>query len=170
MLIVQLLLALCNIHNLKSKYIDFILAFSQVDLDVDIWMEIQIGFVIDEVTHGDSRSYILKLNKSLYGLKQDYLNWCNKIRVGLIAWDFVLSVVDPCFYMKDGMVILTYVDDLIIAGGSMKDIDSFSYSIQYGLENFILTDKGDVNKFLGIEIKHNEDSSFELSQPFLSTV
>ena len=72
--------------------------------------------------------------------------------------------------MKYGMVILTYVDDLIIAGGSMKEIDSFSYSIQYGLENFILTDKGDVNKFLGIEIKHNEDSSFELSQPFLSTV
>ena len=85
MLAVQLLLVLCNIHNLKSKSIDFILAFSQVDLDVDIWMEIQIGFVIDEVTHGDSRSYILKLNKSLYGIKQDSLNWYNKIRVGLIA-------------------------------------------------------------------------------------
>ena len=39
--------------------------------------------------------------------------------------------------------------------------------MQHGSENFILTDEGDVNKFLGIEITHNEDSSFEMSQPFL---
>ena len=65
------------------------------------------------------------------------------------------------------MMILTYVDDCIIDGRSMKDIDSFIYSMQHGSENFILTDKEDVNKFLGIEITHNEDSSFEMSQPFL---
>ena len=65
------------------------------------------------------------------------------------------------------MMILNYMDDFIIAGMSMKDIDSFVYSMQYGSEKFILTDEGDVNKFLGIEITHNEDSSFELSQPFL---
>ena len=64
-------------------------------------------------------------------------------------------------------MILTYVDDCIIAGTSMKDIDSFVFSMQHGPENFILTDEGDVNKFLGIEITHNEDSSIELSQPFL---
>ena len=40
MLIVRLLLALCNIHGLESKSIDFILAFPQADLDVDIWMEL----------------------------------------------------------------------------------------------------------------------------------
>ena len=36
MLTVRLLLALCNIHGLESKSIDFILAFPQADLDVDI--------------------------------------------------------------------------------------------------------------------------------------
>ena len=69
--------------------------------------------------------------------------------------------------MKDGMVILTYVDDLIIPGQRMKGIDCFLYSMQHGSENVILTDEGDVNKFLGIEITHNKDYSFELSQPFL---
>ena len=77
------------------------------------------------------------------------------------------SVIDPCFYVKDGMMILNYVDDCIIAGRIMKDIDSFIYSMQHGSENFILTDEGDVNKFLGIEITHNKDYSFEMSQPFL---
>ena len=48
------------------------------------------------------------------------------------------------------MIIITYVDDCIISGRSMKDIDSFIYSMQHGSDNFILTDEGDVNKFLGI--------------------
>ena len=39
--------------------------------------------------------------------------------------------------------------------------------MQHGSENFILTDEGNVNKFMGIEITHNEDSSFEMSQHFL---
>ena len=77
------------------------------------------------------------------------------------------SVIDPCFYLKNGMMILTYVDDCIIAGRSIKDIDSFMYSLQHESENFILTDVGYVNKFMGIEITHNEDYSFEMSQPFL---
>ena len=74
-LTVWLLLGLCNIRNLASKSIYFLLAFPQADLDVDIWMELPIGFVIDEVSHSDSRSYVLKLNKSLYGIKQASLNW-----------------------------------------------------------------------------------------------
>ena len=167
MLTVRLILALCNIHNLESNSIDSVLAFPQADLDVYIWIEIPIDFVIDEVSHGDIRSYVLKLNKNIYGLKQASLNWYNKLFLGLIAQDFVRSVIGPCFYMKDGMVILTYVDDCIIAGRSMKGIYSFVYSIRHGSENYILNDEGDVNKFLGIEITHNEDSSFKLSQPFL---
>ena len=65
------------------------------------------------------------------------------------------------------MTILTYVDDCNISGTCMKDIDSFIFSMQHGSKNFILTDEGDVNKFLGFEITHNEDYYFELSQPFL---
>ena len=102
MLTVQLLLDLCNIHNLESKSIIFVLPFTQADLEVDIWMELPIGFVIDEFLYGDSRSYVLKLNKYLYGLKQASLNWYDKLCVGLIARDFLPSVIDPCFYMKDG--------------------------------------------------------------------
>jgi len=69
MLTVRLLLALCNIHGLESKSIDFILAFPQADLDVDIWMELPTGIVISGKDN-ESKAYILKLKKSLYGLKQ----------------------------------------------------------------------------------------------------
>jgi hypothetical protein len=65
MLTVCLLLALCNIHGLKSKSIDFILAFSQANLDVNIWMELPQGIVVD--TKADALcAYVLKLKKSLW--------------------------------------------------------------------------------------------------------
>ena len=64
--------------------------------------------------------------------------------------------------------MLTYVDDCIIVGNDMKDIDEFVYSMQHGPENFILTDEGDIDKFLGIEIKDQGLGEFELlAQPFL---
>ena len=132
MLTVRLLLALCNIHKLKSKSIDFVLVFPQADLDVDIWMELPIGFIIDEAAYNESRSYVLKLNNNLYGLKQASLNWYDKICDGLIARALVPSVIDPWFYLKNGMMILTYVDDCIIDGRSIKDIDSFIYSLHHG--------------------------------------
>ena len=65
------------------------------------------------------------------------------------------------------MIILTYVDDCIIIGEQMSDINVSINWMHEGKENFILTDEGDVNKFLGIEITKYEDSLFELSQPFL---
>jgi hypothetical protein len=46
MLTVCHLLALCNIHGLESKPIDFILAFPQANLDVDIWMELPLGTIL----------------------------------------------------------------------------------------------------------------------------
>ena len=132
MLTVRLLLALWNIQKLESKSIDLVLAFPQADLEVDIWMELPIGFMINEVEYGHSRSYVIKLNKILYGLKQASLNWYEKLWEGLIARGFVPSVIEPWFYLKYGMMILTDVDDCIISGTCMEDIYSFIYSMQHG--------------------------------------
>ena len=69
MLTIRILLAPCNIHNLEYKPIDFFLDCPQAELDINIWMELPIGFVIDEVAYGNIRLYVLKSNKSLYGLE-----------------------------------------------------------------------------------------------------
>jgi hypothetical protein len=69
--------------------------------------------------------------------------------------------------MKDGMVILVYVDDCIIVGKDMGEIDGFVKSMQQGSENFVLTDEGSIDKFLGIEITRLGKQEFEISQPFL---
>jgi hypothetical protein len=61
---IRLILLTAQIKELDSKAIVFVLAFQQVELDVDLWMYLPIGFQVD--TENESKCYILKLNKSLY--------------------------------------------------------------------------------------------------------
>jgi hypothetical protein len=53
------------------------------------------------------------------------------------------------------MIIITYVDDCIIVGHSMKDINTFVESMKHGPEGYVLTDEGDIKKNLGIIIKES---------------
>ena len=63
---VRLLLIVAKIHGLESKSIDFVLAFPQAELDVDIYMELPAGVNPVDVSDKNRRRYVLKLNKSLY--------------------------------------------------------------------------------------------------------
>ena len=166
MLTVRLLLIICKIHKLHSKSIDFVLAFPQADLEEDIWMEIPLGV---DIISEDGGSYVLKLRKNLYGLKQGSHNWFKHLQKGLQKRGLKSSEVDPCLYWMKGLTVLTYVDDCILVSTSKQTIDDFVESLKNGEEKFQLTDEGDIDKFLGIEIKHFEDGSFEISQPHLIT-
>ncbi len=89
---------MAKIHGLESKSIDFVLAFPQADLDVPVHMELPAGVNPVDVSDIDQRRYVLKLNKSLYGLKQAGFNWFKKLKEGLITRDFVRSQVDKCVF------------------------------------------------------------------------
>ena len=92
---VRLLLSLPLILNLESRSIDFFLIFPQADLDEDIYTEPLFGFNFDgQYTH------VLKLNKSLYGLKQSSSNWFSFLTQGLVGRDFIPSKIDTCIYYK----------------------------------------------------------------------
>jgi hypothetical protein len=51
---------------------------------------------------------LLKLNKSLYDLKQAGYNWFKKICEGLVVQDFIQSQVDKCAFFRKDYIILTY--------------------------------------------------------------
>ena len=54
---VRSLLAIASIHEFPSRSIDFVLAFPQADLDVDIFIEIPLAMVVD-INRGE---WVLKL-------------------------------------------------------------------------------------------------------------
>ena len=169
MLSVRLILAIAKLQNIDSKAIDFVLAFPQADLEEDIWMYLPIGFQVNGHTEASSeRSFLQKLNKTLYVLNQGSYNWYEKLKKFLVERGFKLSNIDPCLYIGNGMIILTYVDDFIIVGTSIENINRFVNSMKNRDKNSISTDKGDINKFPGIEITQLDDNIFKIFQPYLT--
>ena len=49
----------------------------------------------------------------------------------------------------------------------MVDIDYFVKSIKDGPKSFVLTDEGDIDKFLSIEIIRIDEKRFKIYQPFM---
>jgi hypothetical protein len=138
---VCLILAIAKIHGLLTKSIDFVLAFPQADLEVPVYMESSIGF--DAPNGKNCKFYVLRLNKSLYGLKQAGYNWFAKLSNGLQDRGFVPSNIDPCVFFAPGCIILTYVDDCIIVGDMSDLIDKLIQSLHKGDENFVLQGRFD---------------------------
>jgi hypothetical protein len=149
---IRMLLIIAKIHGFKSKSIDFVLAFPQANLDVPVYMELPAGIDPTNVSDGDQRCYVLKLNKSLYALKQAGYNWFKKICKGLITCDFIQSQVDKCIFFQKDCIVFTYVNNCIILGNDMTIVDAVISSLKGGNENFDLVDQGSINKYLGLLI------------------
>ena len=161
---VRLLLIIAAINKIPTKSIDFVLAFPQAKLDVPVYMELPFGFTPES---GNRKGMVLKVVKNLYGLKNAPLNWFEMLQQSLRDRGFLPSAVDPCVFIRNNCIILIYVDDCIIISKEEKVIDDFVTSMINGKENFILTDDGDLARFLGVEIGYKSDGTIHMTQPHL---
>jgi len=102
-----------------THQLDFILAYTQADIEVDLYMEVPKGFDIE-----DERSkYALKLLKSLYGRKQVGRVWNQYLTTKLIACRFTQScITESVFYFKKSM-FLVFTDDTILMGPDTQELD-----------------------------------------------
>lgn len=57
---------------------------------------------------------VFRLNKSLYGLVQAPLYWGNHLKSVLEEVGFTACSSDPCLYVRDDVILLTYVDDVLL--------------------------------------------------------
>ncbi|KAL2228024.1 UNVERIFIED_CONTAM: Retrovirus-related Pol polyprotein from transposon RE2 [Sesamum indicum] len=74
---------------------------------------------------------VCKLQQSLYGLKQASRQWNAEFTSKLTAYGFSQSVHDHCLFVKPSssglMALLVYVDDILITGPSLDDINQHEY-------------------------------------------
>ena len=84
---VRLLLVLSIVLNLSTKQVDYTAAFAQAPVTDNIYVEIPRGF--------KQPRKVLKLRRSLYGLKQSSRNWFAHLKQGLNKQGFVNSSFDP---------------------------------------------------------------------------
>lgn len=132
--------------DLEIRQVDVKTAFLYGDLEEEIWMEHPPGMPGPPGT-------ACRLNKAVYGLKQANRQWHHKLRTELLAKGFVSSDADPALFLKlgaDGQILaLVYVDDCLIAGKTLADVQDTINIIKSLFEARDLQEPAD---FLGIQI------------------
>ena len=135
------------------------MAFPQFDADVTIYMELPFGF--ESPVEGD---YVLLLVKNLYGLKQAAKTFYEHLVDILVnTLGFEPSLVDPCVFYRNGVVIVTYVYDCLIF---VPQNEQAVLLIKQMEEHFTMTDEGSVENYLGMKVEKKQ-CSITLSQLFL---
>jgi histone deacetylase 1/2 len=112
-----------------------------------------------------NKGLVCKLHKALYGLKQAPRAWFEKLSTMLKTLGFKSSRCDPSLFIFSTpaatVYILVYVDDIIITGSSPPLIDRLISKLNTA---FSLKDLGQLDYFLGIEVKHLPNGCLFLSQ------
>jgi hypothetical protein len=131
---------------LATIQVDYSNAFAQGMLNELIYLKLPQG-----CTGKNGDDTILKLNRSLYGLKQAALCWFDKLQEALTSkgWKQPIPYLDPCLFTKDGVICLVYVDDCLFFGRDKQHIMKLIKEIQDS--GFELTIEDDVYAFLGVE-------------------
>jgi hypothetical protein len=147
----RLLLSLAAINDWEIEQMDFITAFLNGDIEEEIYMEQPKGL---EIKGQENKVFLLK--KSLYGLKQAPRQWNKKLREYLINYGFKQCVTDNGVFIKlnpSGTLILTvYVDDILIIGPSIHEINKFKSDVN---KRFKANDLGPAHYIIGLQIKRD---------------
>jgi hypothetical protein len=118
-----------------------------------------------KVPEGLNHTGAVRLNKSLYGLKQAGREWNHNLHKTLCEASLKQSSYDPCLYEKfsqDGHLIallVVYVDDIII-GGEAKTVEAISLQ----LTSVYKMTQGPVEHFLGMKVRQTAQGTIEVSQ------
>lgn len=157
----RVLLQIAANENMKLFQLDVKNAYLNAKIDHDIFLEQPKGF---EKFDENGNEYVLKLQRSLYGLKQSGRLWNKLLHDFLIECDFVQSGADNCIYVLDQkgskVIILVWVDDIVIAS---KSESNAQYVKSLLTNKFKMKDYGFVSNFLGIEFELS-NSNIKMSQ------
>jgi len=143
----RMFLAVVAAHDLECHQVDVCNAFTQAHLKEDIYMTAPPAMVLP-------KGKILKLRKSLYGLKQAARDWNQALTKLLTSIGFTASDSDPCLFLhkEKELILLVYVDDMAIAGPSLQNIQWFKDALA---ERFKIKDLGEMSRMIGVEIERN---------------
>ena len=137
----------------STRQVDFSNAFVQEKLKEEIFLELP-GMFSEENHNSTDEGVVLKLNKSLYGLVQAPRSWYHHLQCGLTKLDFVPLAEDPRIYYGRGMILITYVDNTLLFGPDLNQIEKVVSKLE-GLGYGLTLEEGDESTafaFLGVSI------------------
>ena len=160
---IRLILTLAAVHQWHTRQLDYVLAFPQAPVERELYMEVPKGF---EIQGENSKEYLLKIQRNIYGQKQAGRVW-NKYLVNKLTTElgFKQSKIDECLFYRGKVLYALYTDDSILAGPEKSEVDQIIREMKEIKLN--ITDEGNVEDFLGVNIEKLDDGTIKLSQPHL---
>ncbi|GJS41570.1 retrovirus-related pol polyprotein from transposon TNT 1-94 [Tanacetum coccineum] len=106
-------------------------------------------------------NHVYRLKKALYGLKQAPKAWYDRLKAFLIKHDYTMGMVDNTLFTKKKdpnlIIVQIYVDDIIFGSTCQEMCDDFAKIMH---DEFEMSMMGELNFFLGLQIKQLEDGIF----------
>ena len=165
---IRTLFAFANDNNYEIHHMDVKTAYLNGELDHEIYMEQPEGFV-DPL----NPSFVCKLKKSIYGLKQSARCWNSAIDNFLRKNGYTSFDADECIFLKevDGKFVIhvIYVDDLIPISNDKPMLEAEKDKL---MRQFDMVDKGEISFILGMQVKRDRERGLlSISQPaYLETM
>ena len=156
---VRTLLVLACKNGYRIDQLDVNCAFLNGDIEEDVYICVPDGVDI-------SSDKVLKLNKSIYGLRQSAYRWNKCFTEYLKSLGFEQCKTDYCVFILriDGrlIILILFVDDIVIIGDDDELVDMVINALK---SRFKTKDLGKIRRFLGIDIEYDRDKrSISLSQ------
>lgn len=152
---IRLLLSILVTMGWKSVHLDVDTAFLYGTIDYEIYMELPAGFYHKERKHGK----VVRLLKSLYGLKQAARIWNQVLHGVLIQFGFKQTQMDNCCYIwtrnQETIILSVYVDDMFAIYNTEAGIKELEKFLQ---KHFSMKFLGQVNFLLGMQIDRTKDA------------
>jgi hypothetical protein len=143
---IRVFLSLVNSLDMECDQVDIKAAFLNGELEETIYLEPPEGSDIPS-------SHIIRLRKSLYGLRQSPRCFNQAFDKWMQEDGFQPTRADPCLYMRrkhsHTIMVSVHVDDQLIASDSRQELDAFKKRLN---ARFECTDNGPVNYFLGFNV------------------
>ena len=97
----RFLISLAVSEGLDVHLMDVITTYLYGFIDNDIYMKIPKGFKLPEANSTKPRNmFSIKLQRSLYGLKQSGHMWYNRFSEYLLKEGYVNNPICPCIFIK----------------------------------------------------------------------
>ncbi|GJS36321.1 retrovirus-related pol polyprotein from transposon TNT 1-94 [Tanacetum coccineum] len=153
---IRILLAYACALDFKLFQMDVRSAFLNDFINEEVYVAQPPGFIdFKKLDH------VYKLKKALYGLKQAPKAWYDRLKAFLIKHEYKMGMVDNTLFTKkkssNPIIVQIYVDDIIFCSTYQDMCDEFAKIMH---DKFEMSIMGELNFFLGLQIKQMEDGIF----------
>ena len=152
---VRLMLILEVLLQLKSKQVDVIAAFLHTDLEENekVYFKMPLGFW--------TKGNILKLKKTLYGLRQSPCAFWKFLTKAMIGAGIHVSKSDPCLFVSKKVIAVAFVDNIFFLS-DVSYIDELGSKLR--AQDLLLEQDDDSAGFLGVKMTRTEEGLLEMKQ------